>query len=113
MGVVDDLADKKQTPAWKFGAGLVGILHGAVHAVTEPEFPRQPERERANLKAVAVALERVHHCTVVVGREPAGDLVLEAKALPEVGLLHASIYHGVTRLTGVIGCEILIGRVHR
>ena len=45
VGIVDDLADQVERPVGKLHPGLIGIIHRAVHAVAETEFPSQPEGE--------------------------------------------------------------------
>ena len=90
--VVDDLPDQKEPAAGELGPGLVGVLDGPVDAVAEAELPGQPEGQRTHLEPVVVGPQRLDHGAVIVGGEPARDLALEAEALPEVGVLHASIY---------------------
>ncbi len=58
MGVVDDLAGKKQPPVRKFDPGLVGVLYRAVDAVTKSEFPREPDGQRADVQPIIVAAQR-------------------------------------------------------
>jgi len=96
MGVVDDLTDQEEPPIRKLGSGLVRVLDRAIHSVAEAKLPRQPEGQSTCLEAVLVGPHRLDHRTVVIGVQPARDLVLEAKALPEVGVLHA---------VNVVGCR--------
>ena len=88
VGVVDDLADEVKPAVGELGPGLVGVVHRAVHAVAEAELPRQPEGQRSDGEAVLVGPQRLHHGAVVVGRELAFDLRLEAETPAEVGALH-------------------------
>src|SRR6266571_2135413 len=86
--VVDDLADEENAAVGELGARLVGVFHGAVHAVAEPELPRQPEREIADGERVAGSPHGVHDPAVVIAGEGALDGALQPEALAEVGLLH-------------------------
>src|SRR5215217_3807446 len=93
MGIVNDFPDQKEPAVGKLGPAFVGVLHGAIHTVAKPELPGQPESEMSRGKGVIVVLERLDHGTVVVRRQPPGDLALEAEPFAEVGLLHAVNVH--------------------
>ena len=84
---------RKSAPVGKLAPGLVGVVHRAVHAVAEAELPGQPEGQRPDGRAGSRWPQRLDHRAVVVGREPALDLGLEAESAAEVGLLHAVNVH--------------------
>ena len=44
---------RKSAAVGKFAAGLVGVVHRAVHAVAEAEFPGQAEAQRPHVEPVA------------------------------------------------------------
>src|SRR5690349_9838487 len=89
VGIVDDLAHQKDLPLGKLGARLVGVFHGAVHAVTEAELARQLEGQIAGGQDIAPGADLVHHSAVVVRRQRPFDMALEPEAPSKVGLLHA------------------------
>ncbi len=88
VGVVDDLPHQMDPLVGELGTALVGVLHGAVHAVAESEFPGQAECEIVYVERVATLADPVYQLAVVVLGEVALDLSLEAEALAEVRLLH-------------------------
>src|SRR6266705_4976501 len=92
--IVDDLADQEDPLVGELGAGLVGVLDGAIHPIAEPELAGQLEGEVAQRQRVSVPADPVDHAAVVVGRERTLDVVSEAEAPPEVGLLHETNLHG-------------------
>src|SRR5439155_22247645 len=86
--VVDDLADEVDALLGKLAARLVRVLHRTVYAVTEAELLRQPERQVAHYERVVLGAQPVHQ-PAVIRRHVVRDGVLEAEALPEIGLIHA------------------------
>src|SRR5437870_8365686 len=93
VGVVDDLRQEEDSLVGELGARLVGVLHGAIHPVAEPELAGQLEGEVADGQGVPMFPDAVDDAAVVVGRERALDVVFEAEAPPEVGLLHEINLH--------------------
>src|SRR5207247_10299156 len=83
-----DLADQAHTPLGKLGAGFVGVLHGPVHTVAEPELARELERQVADREDVALGADAIHHAAVIVRRERSLDVALETEAASEIGLFH-------------------------
>src|SRR5689334_3038382 len=93
MGVVNDLANQKESAIGKLRPGLVGILDCTVNAVTKPELPGQSEGQVSDAQPIAVRLQGLNDCAMIVGAQPSGDLVPEAKAFSKVGLLHGVNLH--------------------
>ena len=88
VGVVNDLAHEVEPPVGKLEPGLVRVVHRAIHAVAEPELPGEPEAQRPDVETVLAGAQGLDHRAVVVGRELAFDLGLEAEAAAVVGALH-------------------------
>jgi hypothetical protein len=78
---VDDFAGQEDLAIGEAPPRLVGVIDGAVDAIAEAELVRQMHREAAGCVAIAVGLDRLDEAAVVVGRERAGDGVLEVEAL--------------------------------
>src|SRR2546430_6175340 len=97
VGIVDDFADQEQPAVGELGAGLIGVLDGAVHTVAEAELARELERQITERERVPLGADPIHHPAVVVGHQRASDVALEAEAAPEIGLLHG------VNLTGRLG----------
>ena len=97
VGIVDDFADQEQPAVGELGAGLIGVLDGAVHTVAEAELARELERQITERERVPLGADPIHHPAVVVGHQRAFDVALEAEAAPEIGLLHG------VNLTGRLG----------
>src|SRR5207248_10205327 len=74
--------------AGEIAARLAGVLDRTVHVVAEAEFARELERQIAQREGVPLGADPVHGAAVVVGRQRAFDVALEAEAAPEIGLLH-------------------------
>jgi hypothetical protein len=51
---MDDLPDQEHPAVGKLGAGLVGVLDGAIDAVAEPELARELERQVADRERVVL-----------------------------------------------------------
>ena len=81
--VVDDFAGEKHPFVGEPFAGLVGVVHGAVNAVTEPEFLREMDGQAPTGPDVAGLLELVNDGGVVGGGQLAGDRRLHVETLAE------------------------------
>lgn len=93
--IVDDLAGEKDSPVGKLPACLVGVLHGALHAVAEAELPSQPDGYVAGRERVVARLEQVDEPAVVGCGQLLLDVSLETEALPEVGGIADGAHSGV------------------
>ena len=62
---------------------LIGVVHGPIDAVAEPELAREEDGQPAVLVTVVVGLDRVDELAVVALGEDARDFVLEVEALTE------------------------------
>ena len=91
--IVDDLAHQEEPAVGELVAGLVGVVHRAVHAVAEAELAGQPEGERAHVERVVAGPEQVHEPAVVVRAPLLLDRALEAETLAEVGAVHRPKLH--------------------
>ena len=81
--VVDDLAGQVDAPVGKLAPRLVGVVHGAIHAVAEAELAREVHREPP---AASVVVGAAGPPAGRRSRTPVGlDLRLETESLPEVG----------------------------
>ena len=81
--VVDDLAGQVDAAIGEARARLVGVVHGAVHAVAEAELARQVDGEPAGLVAEAVVLDARDEVAVVALGEHAATSCLQIEALAE------------------------------
>jgi hypothetical protein len=81
--VVDDLAGQVDRPIGKARPRLVGVVHGAIDAVAEPELLREVQLEAAGPVLIPIRLDRGDQAAVVVLGQLAGDGLLEVEALPE------------------------------
>jgi hypothetical protein len=82
--VVDDLTHEHEVPVGKLATRLVGVLHRPLHAVAEPELPRQADRHVAHDEHAVLRAHAVHDASGIVGIEVFLDVGLEAESLPEV-----------------------------
>jgi hypothetical protein len=78
---VDDLAGQEHLAVGEPPARLVGVVDGAIDAVAEAELVGEMDGEPARGVAVAVALDGLDQAAVVVGRQRAGDGLLEIETL--------------------------------
>ena len=90
LRVVDDLAGEEDPPVGELLAGLVGVLHRAVHPVAEAELPGQLQDEVARARGVVELLQALHHPAVVVLGQHRPHHRLEVEALLEVRLAHST-----------------------
>ncbi len=81
--VVDDFAGEVDRTLRKPLAGLVRVVHRAIHAVTEAEFAREVDREPAGAIDEIVGLDAIDDGAVIVVREHAGDGMLQIEAFAE------------------------------
>jgi predicted nucleic acid-binding protein len=97
--VVNDFAGEVHVPIGETLARLIGVVDGAIDAVTEAELLREMNREAAGVEAVAVRLDAGDERTVIAGRQHVGHLVLEVEPFTEDQWRHA--------------CAVLIRRPRR
>jgi hypothetical protein len=81
--VVDDLAGQEDVAVGKALPRLIGIVDGAVDAVTEAELAREMDRQPARPVREIVGLDAVDDRAVVIVGQPAGDGILQVEALAE------------------------------
>ena len=83
MRVVDDFAGQEDPTVGEASSRLVGVVDGAVDAVTEPEFAREMHRQAPRLIGEVVRLHLVDERAVIVVGQHAGDGVLQVEAFAE------------------------------
>ena len=76
-------------PIGKALARLIGVVDGAIDAVTEAELAREMDGQAPGREPVAVCLDAGHERAVIAGGEHVGDLVLEVEAFAEDQWRHA------------------------
>src|SRR5207302_6595412 len=64
-------------------ARLIGVVHGAVDAVAEPELAREVHRETSCAMREVLVLDLLDERAVIIVREHAGDGMLQVEAFAE------------------------------
>ena len=71
--IVDDFAGQEDRAIGEAGACLIGVVHGAIDAVAEPELRRETDGEPAGLVAIAIRPDSLDEGAVIARGELAGD----------------------------------------
>ena len=83
VGVVDDFACQEHAAIGKSLARLIGIVDGAVDAVTEPELAREMDGEASGPILKVVSLDLLDELAVVVLIQLGGDRIFQVEAFAE------------------------------
>ena len=86
VGVVDDLARQKHAPIRKPLPRLVGVVDGAIHAVTKAEFPGQADAQSTRGRVEAQGLETIDRPALIGPLQHRQDLGFQAQAFLEISL---------------------------
>jgi len=77
--VVDDFAGQKQRAIGKALARLIGVVNGAIDAVTEAKLASEVQAQPTGLKSIVSCLDRRHEVAVITLRQHVRDFVLEVE----------------------------------
>ena len=83
MRVVDDLSGQVDLFVRKLLACLVGVVHCAIHAITEAEFASEVQRQPARLADEAARFQLFDDSAVIGRRQLTGNGVFEIESLTE------------------------------
>ena len=90
VGVVDDFAGQEDAAIGKLPPGLVGVVDGAIDAVTKAEFLGELEVEPARAGLVAEGLEAFDDGALIGTRQNRSDLGFQAETLLEIRFVHVT-----------------------
>ncbi len=84
VGVMNDFAGEKHAAIGKLAARLVGVIDGAIDAVTKAELFRELEVETAGRRFVAQGFEAFDDGALIGTRQNRPDLGFQAETLLEI-----------------------------